>query len=136
MKKIYFNELSWIKENEYEYYIELNLPDKNIPEIESFAECDISVKRCDKLVPCEVKIICDKRVIITIDKPTAGVIAIKPKDLEKETLEEIDKLNEIRNKVAEYDKLIEVMYKNNTIGSNSYYTMKGFNFVLNEIINR
>lgn len=84
---------------------------------------------------CKTVRIADNIFRIMYNTPFDGNLFIE----NMKSLEEgvgLDKLDKIKNEIAEYDKSIEEMHKNNSINSNAYYMMKGFNVILSNIITK
>lgn len=132
MITLHFSKISWIKENKYEYYLDLKLPNERIPEIVSLEECNILVKSYGEVVPCEIKIISNERLRITNDKPFVGNVTFSPKEYIKNN--KINNITQIKDEIVEFDKVVEELYKNGNINSTAYYTMKGFEVALNNMI--
>lgn len=132
MTTLHFDKISWIKENKYEYYLDVKLPNEQIPKIVSFVEYNILVESYGEIVPCEIKIISNEWLRIMNDKPFAGNIRLSPKEYIEDI--KVDRISQIKDEISEFDKVVEKLYKNGNLNSTAYYTIKGFELALNNII--
>lgn len=124
MKSICFSKLDWESNCEYEHYLNVYLSEPT--------DCYINVlDRKDNVVNCEIRIVSSTYIRIISDKLFDGKIVFTPKP---PISEDKDRLERVKNEIERWSKAIEEMYKNNTINSSAYYAMKGFNVVLNDII--
>lgn len=54
----------------------------------------------------------------------------------EEYKELVDKISQVKNEIIEWSKVVENLYESEMINPSAYFTMKGFEMVLNNIIDK
>lgn len=54
----------------------------------------------------------------------------------EEYKELVDKISQVKNEIIEWSKVVEDLYENGMINPSAYFTMKGFEIVLTNIIDK
>lgn len=132
MARIHFEKTEWVKENEYEYYIDVMLSEPQLVEIKTCEKCNIVVRSYGEVVPCEIRFISNKWIRIINDKPFMGNVTLQPKEYIENI--KVDKISQVKNEIIEWSKVVEDLYESGIINPSAYFTMKGFEVVLNNIV--